>query len=286
MRPPSLCVVTPSFNQGRFIGRTVDAVLSQGIEDLDYVVMDGGSTDETVTILDGYGSRLRYVSEPDGGQAQAVNKGVAATSGEIIAWINSDDVYYPGALGAVREFFAARPEVDVVYGLAEHIDVEDRFIEAYPTEPFDIERLREVCFICQPAAFFRRRAVERFGPLDEGRRYCMDYELWLRWAKAGAVFAHLPRRLAGSRFYAQTKTLGATVAVHEEICAMMVDLFGRAPERWIFNLAHARLRDRGRTDGSAGFTPALCLEAARASLAYNRGLSFSLLKTMASWLRG
>ncbi|MHC1788868.1 glycosyltransferase family 2 protein [Solidesulfovibrio sp.] len=281
----TVAAVTPSYNQGRFIGRTIDSVLSQGVADLEYVVMDGGSTDETVAVLKSYGDRLRYRSERDKGQPDAVNKGMAETTGEIIAWLNSDDVYMPGALQAVLEVFENNPEVDVVYGDAEHIDVDDAFIEDYPAEPFDLERLKERCIICQPAAFFRRRVVERFGALDLRWQYTLDYEFWLRLAKGGAVFRYLPRKLAGSRFYPQTKTSGARLTVHGEINDMLLHTFGRVPDRWLYNYAHALVREKWQVaDGSPLFTPAVALASLQASLGWNRRLSPAVLRTTASWL--
>ena len=281
----TVAAVTPSYNQGRFIGRTIDSVLSQGVSGLEYVVMDGGSTDETVAVLDSYGDRLSYRSEPDKGQPDAVNKGIAATSGEIIAWLNSDDVYTPGALQAVLDVFEKNPEVDVVYGDADHIDENDAFIEDYPAEPFDLKRLKGRCIICQPAAFFRRRVVERFGALNLRWQYTLDYEFWLRLAKGGAVFRYLPQKLAGSRFYPQTKTSGAKLTVHSEINDMMLHTFGRVPDRWLYNYAHALVREQWQVaDGSALFTPAVALASWQACLRWNKNLSPTVLRTTASWL--
>ena len=277
--------VTPSFNQGRFIGRTIESVLSQDVPDLEYVVMDGGSTDETVAVLESYGDRLRYRSERDKGQPDAVNKGIAATSGEIIAWLNSDDVYYPGALRAVLEVFEKNPDVDVVYGDADHIDVNDAVIEPYPAEPFDMARLMERCILCQPAAFFRRRVVERFGNLNLRWQYTLDYEFWLRLAKGGAVFAYLPQKLAGSRFYPETKTSGAKLTVHGELNDMLLVTFGRVPERWLYNYAHALVREKWKIrEGNPLFTPAVAVASLRASVRWNRGISATVARTTLSWL--
>jgi glycosyltransferase involved in cell wall biosynthesis len=237
-------VVTPSFNQGRFIGRTLESVAIQTGAEIEHVVFDGGSTDDTIEVLRRFGKAVRWVSERDKGQADAVNKGIRATDGEIIGWLNSDDIYYPGAIARVVAFLDAQPNVDVVYGMADHIDLSDQAFEAYPSEAWNFARLRETCFICQPAAFFRRRVVEHHGLLDEKLHFCMDYEYWLRLAKAGVNFAYLEHKLAGSRLYAENKTMGSRLKVHAEINDMQKSLFGRVPDRWLWNYAHAAIDDR------------------------------------------
>ncbi|HEY5809923.1 MAG TPA: glycosyltransferase family 2 protein, partial [Povalibacter sp.] len=190
-----ISVVTPSYNQGQFIGRTLASVSSQQGVELEHVVFDGGSTDATVSVLEAFGHGVRWVSEPDHGQAHAVNKGLKVVDGEIVGWLNSDDVYYPGALARVHAYFAANPDVDVVYGMADHIDTDDVPFESYPTEDWNRERLAQTCFICQPALFMRRSVVLTHGLLDESLHYCMDYEYWLRLAEAGVRFAYLPEKL-------------------------------------------------------------------------------------------
>lgn len=239
-----ITVVTPSYNQGKYIRRTIDSVLSQGIDDLEYIVMDGGSTDETVDILKSYGDRIIWKSEKDKGQTDAVNKGIRMAHGDIIGWLNSDDIYYPDAIKKVMEVFEKNPDVNVVYGNANHIREDDSFIEEYYTEDFDYERLKEVCFICQPSLFFRKKVVDKYGFLDDSLQYCMDYEYWLRLGK-GEKFYRLNELIAGSRLYDDNKTLGARRKVHEEMLKMQKKILGKADKKWIYNLAHVIVDEMG-----------------------------------------
>jgi len=236
-------IVTPSYNQGRFIEITLNSVAMQRTQDIavEHLVFDGGSQDETVDILGRFPQPLTWISEPDRGQAHAVNKGLRAARGEIIGWLNSDDVYYPGAIQRVVEVFSQHPQVDVVYGLADHIDLDDRPFEDYPTEPWCLERLMETCYLCQPAVFFRPSVVERFGLLDESLHYCLDYEYWLRLARGGAKFYYLREKLAGSRLYADNKTLRDRVTVVRETNDMFRRTLGRVPSPWLFHYAYIHM---------------------------------------------
>lgn len=277
-------VVTPSYNQGAFIGRTLRSVAMQDIAGLEHLVFDGGSTDSTLAVLGNAEPPVRWVSARDRGQTDALNQGIRASEGEIIGWLNSDDVYYPGAIARVLEVFRDHPEVDVVYGMADHIDVDDHAFEDYPTTDWDFELLKERCFICQPALFFRRRVVERHGLPDERLQYCMDYEYWLRLGKAGVRFHYLPHKLAGSRLYADNKTLGARVAVHREINDMMRRMFGKVPDRWLSNYAHALVDARvDRAHAPRRYIVCLMLHVTLAALRWNRGLSPSLMRLLRAW---
>jgi glycosyltransferase involved in cell wall biosynthesis len=205
---PSIAIVTPSYNTGRYIGPCVRSVLEQDYPHVDYLVMDGGSTDNTVDVLKSFGPRLRWVSQKDKGQSDAIVRGFQNTRGEILGWLNSDDTFEPGALRAVAEFFAAHPEVDVVYGDADYTDTQDRHIaRCVHIEPYSKDRLFHYSdFLVQPATFFRRRIYDKVGGVDVSIHWAMDYDLWLRMAAAGARFAYLPKRLAHFRWLYDNKT--------------------------------------------------------------------------------
>lgn len=280
----SISIITPSYNQGAFIERTIQSVLEQDVAGLEYVVIDGGSTDHTIDVLRRYSDRLEWISERDRGHSDGINKGIARTTGEVIGWLNSDDIYYPGALGTVVNFFNDHPAIDVVYGDANHIDEDDEFIERYPTEPWDLERLKNVCFISQPATFLRRRIVDALGPLDLSLRYCMDYEYWFRLGLHGAHFAYVPELLAATRLHGEAATLAQRVACHVATNDITWRHLGRTPDRWLFNYAHAVTDSWGLQRGVPATTLALAMLSVYAALRWNRSVSRSMLATLKIWV--
>ena len=242
---PAISIITPSLNQGAFLGRALESVLSQGIEGIEYTLVDGGSTDTSRDIIN---SRLRksptvfnFTSEPDKGHSDAINKGIARTRAPIVGWLNSDDVYYPGALQSVLTCFEANPSVDIVYGNANMIDEQDALIAPYPVEPWNQKRLINTCIISQPAAFVRRSALERFGMLSTAYR-SNDYELWLRYSLAGARFAYLPKLLAATRIHPACATAAMAVRCHEDINNFMLHHLGHVPRHWLSYYARAVAR--------------------------------------------
>jgi glycosyltransferase involved in cell wall biosynthesis len=280
-----IAIVTPSFNQGKYIRATIESVLCQRVEKLEYAIIDGGSTDETVDVLKSFGSQIKWVSEPDSGTADAVNKGFRAVGGDILGWLNSDDIYYDGTLETVLAFFQEHPAVDVVYGDANHIGENGSVIEKYPTEPWSWERFHEICFISQPAAFFRRSVFEKFGVLDTHYPYCMDYELWIRWAKGGAKFQYLPKTLAATRLHDEAKTVAKRLACHEDINNILRDHLGKVPPRWLLNYAHAAADHCGvpRQD-RLRFVSAIVRESLLASARWNRGVEWNLVKALGAMI--
>ncbi|MEI8064088.1 MAG: glycosyltransferase family 2 protein [Verrucomicrobiota bacterium] len=285
--PPRITVITPSYNQGKFIERTIQSVLAQAVEGLEYLVIDGGSTDATVAILQRQSDRFFWVSEPDQGHADAINKGIARSTAPIIGWLNSDDIYYPGALTAVVEFFATHPEVDVVYGDANHIDEYDAFIDKYPTEPWTWERLVETCFISQPAAFMRRSIFDRYGLIDGRAAPSIDYEFWIRLGKHGARFEFLPKLLAATRLHANAFTVCSRIACHQANNRFLRKHLGKVPDRWLFNYAHAVVESK-RLQRSDAFTFALAvtLVSLYAALRWNHSISGAMGRTALGWMHG
>lgn len=214
---PLVSIVTPSYNQGRFLKRTIESVLNQSYPNIQYVVIDGGSTDESIEILRSYRDRFYWISELDRGQTNAINKGLARANGEILAYLNSDDILTPRAIERVVHYLEQHPDCDMVYGQADYIDETDRVIGSYKTADYSFNRLLEDCMVCQPAAFWRSRIAEKVGPFDEQLNFAMDYDYWLRIAKAGGEIQFLREKLACSRLYPETKTLSARPKIYQEI---------------------------------------------------------------------
>jgi hypothetical protein len=205
-------IVTPSYNQARFLGQAIESVLSQDYPDIEYLVLDGGSTDGSVEILRTHEDRIDYwASGPDAGQADAINHGWQRSRGEILAWLNSDDLYKAGAISAVVEAFQRHPRVDVVTGDCQVIDESGQFIRQLPSAEFDIEAILSGNSLPQQGVFCRRQAVEAAGWLEANLDYVFDWALWLRLGLRGARFRHLPRVVASFRVWGDSKTASETV---------------------------------------------------------------------------
>lgn len=208
-------IVTPSLNQGAYIERTLQSIQAQRREvDVEHLVVDGGSTDGTLDILRRHEGQVSWTSGPDQGQSDAINKGLRRATGDILAWLNSDDVYEPGALAAVAAAYRTQP-FRWAFGNCRIIDPADREIRRAVTiykirqsRRYSFRRLLRRDFIPQPAVFFTREAFEQTGDLDGGLHYSMDYDYWLRLGRRGHP-CYLDRTLAGFRWHAQSKNGGA-----------------------------------------------------------------------------
>ena len=207
---PKLSVITPSYNQAAYLKQTMDSVLSQDIPGMEYVVIDGGSTDGSKELIRSYEDRLTgWVSEKDRGQADAVNKGAAATHGEVIGWLNSDDLFLPGAVKKALDFLTEHPDADAVYGDVLSIDGDGKLINVMRFGQYSAEDLMRFRVISQPGVFFRRSAWERAGGLDLSYHFLLDHHLWLRMIMGGR-FAYLAEPLAAARFHAAAKNRAHT----------------------------------------------------------------------------
>ena len=229
---PRMGIVTPTYNMAEFLEETIESVLSQNYPNLDYVVMDGGSKDGTVEILRKYDGKLRWCSERDGGQGDAINKGWHALSGDIFAYINADDTYLPNTLSTVAGHFKRNPGVGMIYGEAYHVDVTGKIIDRYPTQPFDLETLNNQCYVCQPAAFLLREAYANAGMIDVNMHYALDYDLWIRVAKRYGV-RKVDEYYATSRMHMDNKTLSSRRKVYQEIIGTVRREYGYVPYEWI-----------------------------------------------------
>jgi len=203
-------IVTPSFNQAPYLEATIQSVLIQDYPEIEYFIMDGGSTDGSLEIIKKYADKLAgWVSEPDKGQTDAINKGFARATGDVLAWLNSDDTYEPGAVTQAVELLAQHPEISMIYGDCNYIDEAGRVIGRFPAAQTDYRRLREgYVHIPQQASFFRADLVHRVGQLDPTFYFAMDYDLWVRLAKIAPPL-YVPHLWANFRLHRDAKTITA-----------------------------------------------------------------------------
>jgi glycosyltransferase involved in cell wall biosynthesis len=242
---PLVSIVTPCLNSAPFLEQTILSVLGQDYPRIEYLVMDGGSRDGTLDILRKYEAeaRLRWHSEPDHGQADAVNRGFLRSSGEIFAFLNADDLLLPGAVREAVRALAEHPEVACVYGEARYVDASGATLGRYEIEDFDAARLATRCYICQPAAFLRREAFAGAGMLDSGLDFALDYDLWIRLARAGKLL-RIGEFLAAARMHPGAKTLRARRDVYREAALVVGRHFGYVPFCYAYGWACARLDPR------------------------------------------
>ena len=207
---PLVSIVTPSFNQRRYLEATLRSVLEQDYPNIEYIVVDGGSTDGSLELIKRYADRLAWwVSEKDRGQTDAINKGFVHAHGEILAWLNSDDTYEPGALRAAVEFLQTHPQVGMVYGDTHYIDENGRILGKFPAAQTDYKKLRQgYVHIPQQSSFWRASLWERVGPLDPSFYFAMDYDLWVRLSRISPL-QYRPGFWANFRLHSDSKTVDA-----------------------------------------------------------------------------
>lgn len=212
MDAPRISIITPTLNGEKYLGQTINSVLEQGYPNLEYIVIDGGSTDGTIQLLESYGNRIRWISEPDKGQSDAINKGIEMASGEIIGFLNSDDLYEEGALNIVGEYFSENPNTHWVTGKCRIIDGSNleirKLITAYKNLWLLINWkiiLHILNYISQPATFWRKSVSDEFGGFNNDFNLAMDYDFWLRINQTHSLKV-IHRYLASFRLYESSKS--------------------------------------------------------------------------------
>ena len=216
MSNPRVSIVTPSYNQGQFLEQTILSVLNQDYGNIDYMLVDGASSDNSRKIIEKYANRLAWwVSEPDSGQPEAVNKGWSRAKGEIIGWLNSDDLLLPDTVSRFVKAFEEHPEAGIVFGDAYSIDAEGQIFNLMTFGDWNLKNLMAFDIICQPAVLIRREVLEKAGFLEQDLHYLMDHHLWLRLSKL-APMIYLPGPAAAARYHAEAKNVAAGAGFGQE----------------------------------------------------------------------
>lgn len=221
IRMPKISVVTPSFNQGRFLPQAIESVISQGYDNIEYIIIDGGSDDDSVSVIKKYAAHIDYwVTEPDNGQSDGINKGLRRATGDLVAWLNADDYYFPGTFQAVAEQYQKSPDSPFYFGDGLRVSVDRSPISRFFPDTFSgfnrTALIMGLNYILQPSTFMSRNALEQIGYLDETLHYGMDTDLWLRLSALGHP-VRVDGVLSASREYAETKTASGSFERVEEL---------------------------------------------------------------------
>ncbi|CEN55993.1 glycosyltransferase family 2 protein [Candidatus Methylopumilus turicensis] len=235
---PRITVITPSYNQAEFLERTIVSILNQGYPNLEFIIIDGGSTDGSVDVIKGYANQLTYwVSEPDNGQSHAINKGLQIATGDWVCWQNSDDIFYPLAFMRLSQSIQQNPTLDLVIGDINLIDKDDHLIrpQCY-VKPTYGALVAEGMVMTNQAAFWRRNLHEEIGFLDESLHYGFDYEWFLRLLKHTNRSHHIPKKLGALRYHDQTKTSLNQTSFSSEYAKILEGLFQPGYLRYLYKL--------------------------------------------------
>jgi glycosyltransferase involved in cell wall biosynthesis len=289
---PLISIIIPSYNQGKFIEKTIQSILHQDYDNYEIIIMDGGSNDETIDTIRKYAEKypklLTWESKKDKGQSHAINKGLFISKGEILAYLNSDDTYEKRAFSKVINFFSENPSEYFVYGIGHHIDINSQYIEDYPNAPADKENLYHTCPISQPTVFWRRKVLSEVGYFSENLHFAMDYDYWIRISSKFKL-NYIKEHLANTRFYSDTKTSGQALKAHAEILDVVKENYGQVSDKWVYAYANIYLKDKQKfqQEGKVRvllFRIMLILVCSYIFLKYNFKIPFSAMKKFKEWL--
>jgi len=233
---PLVSIVTPCLNQARFLREAIESVLAQSYPNIEYIVMDGGSADGSADILRSYGERLRWFSQQDRGQAEAINRGFQESSGEVFAFLNADDRLLPGAVESAVRALEGAPGAGGVCGLAWQADEDGRILGSFPTGACDLATLSHRCSVCQPSVFLRSEVFREAGMLDPRLHFALDYDLWIRVARRWTM-APVNEYLAIERVHSGAKTHARRREALTEAMAVLRRHFGYVPFQWVYDYA-------------------------------------------------
>jgi glycosyltransferase involved in cell wall biosynthesis len=268
---PRISIVTPNRGHGRYLRQCIDSVLAQGHPDVEHLVFDAGSQDGSVEVLRSYGDAISWVSAPDAGQAAAINEGFRKATGDVVAWLNSDDYYLPGAFDAALDTLARDPGAAAVHGNAWMVDEGGARVRRYPTFSLRRRDLAPKCYVCQPTVFLRRELLDEVGLLNDDLELCFDYEWWLRILRRHRM-AFCERPLAATRQHARTKTRARRSRGLIEAGWVTRHHFGQPHWRWAAKWAAHRWAVRGDPRWPS---PARVVAGLRSGAAYRRRFAAS-----------